>query len=79
MLVTNAEGIEILTILCNIIISKREFPEEWKTALIKPVCTGKGNQREPREYRKISLLRVLGKISIFRNNNSYIKRLANTL
>jgi hypothetical protein len=37
MLVTNAEGIEILTILCNIIRSKREFPKEWKTALIKPV------------------------------------------
>jgi len=61
--------------------SKREIPKEWKTALIQPVYKGKRNQREPRKYRRISLLHVLGKISIFRNNNSYvyIKRLTNKL
>jgi hypothetical protein len=32
MLVTNAEGTEFLTILFNMIRSKREFPKEWRTA-----------------------------------------------
>jgi hypothetical protein len=59
--------------------SKREFPKELKTALIQPVYKGKGIQRENRKYRRIYFLQVLGKISIFGNNSSYIKRLANTL
>jgi hypothetical protein len=34
MLVTNAEGTEILTKLFSVIRSKREFPKERQTALI---------------------------------------------
>jgi hypothetical protein len=49
--------------------STREFPKDWKIELIKPVYKGNGNQREPRKYRRISLLHVLGKISVFRSNS----------
>jgi hypothetical protein len=55
---SNAEGNEILTILCNMIRSKRKFPKEWKIALIQPVYKGKGNQREPRKCRRILLLHL---------------------
>jgi hypothetical protein len=44
------------------ISSKRAFPKEWKTAQIQPICKGKGNQRQPGDYRGISLLPALGKI-----------------
>jgi hypothetical protein len=37
MLVTNAEGTKILTVLFNVIRSKREFPKEWRTPLIRPI------------------------------------------
>jgi hypothetical protein len=60
-LVVKAEETSILTKLFNMISSKRDFPKEWKTAQIQPICKGKGNQREPGDYRGISLLPYLGK------------------
>jgi hypothetical protein len=66
MLLTNVEVTEILTKLFNIIRSKREFPKEWKTALIQPICTGNGIRKQPGNYKGISLLPVLGKYT-FRN------------
>jgi hypothetical protein len=32
-------------------LEEREFPKEWKIPLIQPICKGKGNQREPGNYR----------------------------
>lgn len=46
MLVTNTEGTEILTELFNMIRSKRNFPKEWKTALIQPIEKGKKSQSQ---------------------------------
>jgi hypothetical protein len=40
----------------------KQFPLEWKTAIIHPIYKGKGNQEKPRNYRGISLLSVCGKI-----------------
>jgi hypothetical protein len=38
------EVLESLTKLFNIIRSKREFPREWNSALIQPICKGNGSQ-----------------------------------
>jgi hypothetical protein len=62
MLVTNAEGTEILTKLFAVIRSKREFPKEWQTALIQSIYEGKGSLRQPGSYRGISLLPAFWKI-----------------
>jgi hypothetical protein len=55
-----AEARKILTKLFNMISSKRDFPKECKTAQIQPICKGKGNPRQPGDYRGISLLPVSG-------------------
>jgi hypothetical protein len=62
ILASNAEGTEILIKLFTVIRSKREFPKEWQTELIQSIYKGKGSQREPGNYRGISLLPVFGKM-----------------
>ena len=62
MLVINAEGTEILMKLFTVNRSKREFPKEWQTALIQSIDKGNGSQREPGNYRGISLLPIFGKV-----------------
>jgi hypothetical protein len=39
-----------------------EFTKEWETALIQPICEGKGNRKELGNCRGISLVPVQGKI-----------------
>jgi hypothetical protein len=68
ILVTNAEGTEILTKLFTVIKSKREFSKEWQTALIQSIYKGKGSQREPENYRGISLLPVFVQ-NVFKNGS----------
>jgi len=68
MLVTNAEGTEILTKLFTVIKSRREFPKEWQTALIQSIYNGKGSRREPGNYRGISLLPVFVQ-NVFKNGS----------
>ena len=36
--------------------------ENWRYAVIVPLCNGKGERTECKNYRGISLLRVVGKI-----------------
>ena len=56
------KGTQILMQLFNTIRNKRVFPKEWKIALIQPIYKGKGDRKELGNYRRISLLPVLGKI-----------------
>jgi hypothetical protein len=35
---------------------------DWKIAIIHPIYKGKGNRKEPGNYRGTSLLSVLGKV-----------------
>ena len=62
MLVTNTEGTDILLKLFNMIRSKWKFTKEWNPALIQPIYKGKGSQREPGNYRGVSLLPFVGKL-----------------
>ena len=50
-----------LTYVINLAISKNEFPDCWKTALVIPLYK-KENPKMPGNYRPISLLPVLGKV-----------------
>jgi hypothetical protein len=42
MIVTKHEGIEVLMKLFSMIRNIREFPEQWKVALIQPIHNGNG-------------------------------------
>jgi hypothetical protein len=46
----------------NKIKNGKQFPLEWKMAIIHPIYKGKGNREKPGNYRGISLLSVCGKI-----------------
>ena len=39
-------------------------PEDWRSAVIVPLYKGKGERTECKNYRGISLLRVVGKIYV---------------
>jgi hypothetical protein len=55
-------GIEILTNMFNKIKNGKEFPRDWKIAIIHPIYKGKGNRDKPGNYRGISFLSICGKI-----------------
>jgi hypothetical protein len=55
-------GIEILVEIFNEVKKGKDFPDDWKIAIICPVYKGKGKWGEPGNSRGISLLSVLGKI-----------------
>jgi hypothetical protein len=44
-----------------LIRNKREFPKEWKTALIQPTYLGKRSRKDLGNSKGISLLLLLGK------------------
>ena len=48
--------------LCNRALKSGVGLEDWRSALIVPLCKGKGERTECRNYRDISLLSVVGKI-----------------
>jgi hypothetical protein len=56
------QGIGMLTNMFNKIKNGKQFPFEWKMAIIHPIYKGRGNRGEPGNYRGISLLLVCGKI-----------------
>ena len=37
-------------------------PEDWRSVVIIPLCKGKGERNECKNYKGISLLNVVGKI-----------------
>jgi hypothetical protein len=52
----------ILTDLFNQITNKTKFSPQWKTTVICPMYKGNGCKDGSGNYRRISLLSVLGKI-----------------
>lgn len=38
------------------------MPEDWRKAVLVPLYKGKGSQQEPKNYRGISLLSIVGKL-----------------
>jgi hypothetical protein len=51
------------TIIFNKVRNGKEFPLNWKIAIIHPIYKERGNCREPENYTGISLLSVSGKTS----------------
>ena len=37
-------------------------PEDWRSAMIVPLCKGKGERNECKNYRSLKFLSVVGKI-----------------
>jgi hypothetical protein len=56
------QGVEILTNMFNKIKNRRQFPVDWKTAIIYPIYKGRGGRGIPGNYRGISLLSACSKI-----------------
>ena len=48
--------------LCNIVFHRGFVPKDWISAVIIPLYKGKGERAECKNYRGISLLRVVAKI-----------------
>jgi hypothetical protein len=59
---TVRDGTEMLTNMFNKIKNGKEFPLDWKIAIIHPIYKGKGNREKPKNYSGISLLSICGKI-----------------
>jgi len=55
------EIIDPLTEYINLMITKKEFPNEWKRARVIPLFKS-GKQNDPNNYRPISLLPTLSKV-----------------
>ena len=52
-----------LTELINLSIETRYYPSRWKTARVKPLWKGKGNDRKiPKSYRPVALLAACARI-----------------
>ncbi|GFV84943.1 probable RNA-directed DNA polymerase from transposon X-element [Trichonephila clavipes] len=71
----------ILTYLINNILILRHFPNNWKNAVVFPIKKPNKNAHNPENYRPISLLSILSKITeyvilnrlkTFTNENNFI-------
>ncbi|GFV06107.1 RNA-directed DNA polymerase from mobile element jockey [Trichonephila clavipes] len=71
----------ILTYLINKILILRHFPNNWKNAVVFPIKKPNKNAHNPENYRPISLLSILSKITeyvilnrlkTFTNENNFI-------
>ena len=51
----------IITEICNLSITKNQFPNDWKTAVVTPLFK-KGSTDDPGNYRPISILPILSKL-----------------
>ena len=49
-------GIQWILDLCNGIVKEGSIPEDWKSSVVLPIYTGKGDPVECRSYRGIKLL-----------------------
>ena len=45
--------------LCNLTFVSGNVPEDWRSVVIVPVCKGKRERTECKNYRGISLLSVV--------------------
>ena len=49
-------GTQWILDLCNGIVKEGSIPEDWKSSVVLPIYTGKGDPVECRSYRGIKLL-----------------------
>ena len=54
--------IEWLTRVCMVCLVKGEVPLDWRRAIVVPFYKGKGDRKECKNYRGISLLSIPGKV-----------------
>ena len=74
------DGAEILAELISQIVNMSlgsKFPEDCKTAKVRPIFK-KGKNTEPKNYRPVSLLPLLSKVTEWAMHNQLIERLENT-
>ena len=50
--------------LCNMAFESGVVLEDWKSVVIVPLCNGKGERTECKNYSGIILLNVVGKIYV---------------
>ena len=70
----------MLTKLFNVILASGVVPEQWSIGVIKPIYKSSGDDTDPINYRGITLLSCLGKLSnlinhrltLFVDNNNII-------
>jgi hypothetical protein len=53
---------KLLVKLMNDIYKTGDFPLGWKTSMLHMIYKGKGDKRDPANYRGISLLSTLSKV-----------------
>ena len=58
----NEQGMGILVDTFNEISRGKTYGEEWKMAVVCPICKNRGDVREPSNYTGVSLVRAVGKI-----------------
>ena len=57
----NNQLIQTLVSLFNKVLEDETYPEAWSTGIIKPIYK-KGSKNDPKNYRGISLLPIMGKL-----------------
>eukprot|EP00665_Eupelagonemidae_sp_cell47_P004260 gene4260-1042_t len=51
-----------IALLVNCCIKERRWPEEWKLAEVVPIWKKKGNRKEPKFYRPVSMLPAIARL-----------------
>ena len=62
-------GDRVVNCICrlrNMVFESNVAPEDWRAAVIVPVCKGKGERTECKNYGDISLLSIIKNIYIDR-------------
>jgi hypothetical protein len=54
--------VEWLVSLFNVFMNMGEVPKDWRSAIVVPLFDGKGDKKECKNYRSISLLSTPGKL-----------------
>jgi hypothetical protein len=68
---------KILVKLMNKMYETGDFPSDWKTSMLHIIYKGKGDKRDPANYRRISLLSTLSKVYkgvLVRRLNNWIEK-----
>ena len=48
--------------VCNVCIVEEQVPNDWMRVIIVPISKGNGDRSECKNYRRISLLNIPGKV-----------------
>ena len=70
--------VSLITDFLNLILESGVIPTDWCIGIIVPLYTNKGSDRDPANYRGISLLSCMGKLFTAALNNRLISYLEAT-